>query len=122
MSEDEVRKFAEEYMEAREKGIDKWHLKNADTKAMWEQNKESYAQMGMTYDQTYEEFKKECESGVSILKVDENSLTIKSIKVEGDYAEVEIDIKGAIEMTTPLKLSKKSGKWKYIMGPTWSFG
>ncbi|MHA1299147.1 MAG: hypothetical protein ACTSO9_06930 [Candidatus Helarchaeota archaeon] len=121
MSEEEVRKFAEEYIKAREKGDNKWHLKNADTKAMWETNKASYAKMGWKYKETLKEFQNNFKLGLSILKVDKGSLTIKSIKVDGDTAEVGIDCKGAQEMTSPLKLSKKSGKWKYVMGPTWIF-
>ncbi len=122
MSDEQVvKKFAEEYVKAREKGDNKWHLKNADTKAMWEMNKESYSKLGWEYNETLEEFQNNFKMGLSILKVDKNLLTIKSIKVEGDYAGVEIDYKGAKETTTPLKMSKKSGKWQYTFGPTWIF-
>ena len=115
MSEEEVRKFTEEYVKARYKGDDKWHLKNADTKAMWENNKEA---MGERYEETLEQFQESFKSGLWMLKVDKGLLSIGAIKVEGDYAEVEVNLKGK-NMMTPLKLSKTSGKWKYIMGPTW---
>ncbi|MFX1453570.1 MAG: nuclear transport factor 2 family protein [Promethearchaeota archaeon] len=122
MSEEEsVKKFAEEYIKAREKGDNKWHLKNADTKAMWEHNIKAHKEMGWDYKETLEEFQKNFRTGLSLLKVDKNSLTIKSIKVEGDTAEVEIDLKGASSIGSPLQLSKKSGKWMYVMGCTWFF-
>ena len=115
--EDAVRKFAEEYIKALNKGDTKWHLKNADLKGMWEHNKE---QMGESYTETEEEFAKSFKSGISLLgnKWDKK-FTIKTITVTGDKADVEIDAEGASSIGSPLKLSKASGQWKYIMGAVW---
>ena len=120
MSEKEVRKFAEDYIKAREKGDGKWLVKYADTKAMWETNVKSHKEMGWEYTETLEEFQNSYKSGISLLKVEKNKLTIGEIKIEGDTAEVVIDHEGAETMTN-LMLSKASGEWMYTMGPTWIF-
>ena len=115
--EDDVRKFAEEYIKALLKGDTKWHLKNADTKGMWERNKE---QMGSSYTETEEEFDNSFKSNISLLGNKwKKKFSIKSISISGDIAEVEIDAEGAKSIGSPLILSKKSGSWKYIMGAVW---
>ena len=115
--EDEVRKFTEEYIKALNKGDEKWHLKNVDLKGMWEHNKE---QMGDSYTETEEEFAESYKSGSYLLKNKwDKKFSIKSIKITGDKAEVEIDAEGASSIGSPLKLSKASGSWKYIMGAVW---
>ena len=115
--EEEIRKFAEEYIKALNKGDSKWHLKNADLKGMWEHNKE---QMGDSYTETEEEFAKSFKSGLSLLETPWNkNFSIKTITISGDKAEVEIDAEGASSIGSPLKLSKASGSWKYIMGAVW---
>jgi hypothetical protein len=115
--EDAVRKFAEEYIKALQKGDTKWYLKNADLKGMWERNTE---QVGSGYTETAEEFEKSFKSNISLLGNKWNKkFTIKSINISGDIAEVEIDAEGAKSIGSPLILSKKSGSWKYIMGAVW---
>ena len=115
--EDDVRKFAEDYIKALQKGDSKWFMKNADLAGMLERNK---TQSSMYADTTLEEFEKEFKSGEYILKNKwKVKFTIKSVKIEGDKAEVEIDREGAKSIASPLILSKKSGSWKYIMGAVW---
>ena len=115
--EDEVRKFAEDYIKALQKGNAKWFLKNADFEGMNQHNKE---QMGDSYTKTTEEFEKEYRSGLYLLKQKwKKNFSIKSIQIDGDKATVEIDAEGAKSIGSPLLLSKKSGSWKYIMGAVW---
>ena len=115
--ENDVRRFAEEYIKALQKGDSNWHLKNADFKGMLERNKQ---QSSMYSETTLEEFEKEFKDGAYLLKNKwKAKFTIKSINVTGDKAEVEIEREGAKSIASPLILSKKSGMWKYIMGAVW---
>ena len=68
----------------------------------------------------FQQFEKEFKAGSYLLKNKWNAkFTIKSVDISGDTAEVEIDREGAKSIASPLILSKKSGKWKYIMGAVW---
>ncbi len=115
--EDDVRKFAEDYIKAMKKGDSDWILENADLEGMWEHNKE---QVGESYEETPEEFAENFKSGVYVWKhKHKEKFTILSISIDGDRAEVMIDKEGTKEIACPLMLRKKSGKWKFIMGAVW---
>ena len=113
--EDDVKKFAEEYIKALLKGDTKWHLKNADIEGMWERNKEV---MGDSYTETKEEFEKNFKDNIDLLGLKwDKEFSIQSITINGDRAEVEIAAVGGT-IASPLLL-KKTDRWKYIMGAVW---
>ena len=114
--EEDIKKFAEKYIKALQKGDADWFLENADLYGMWERNKE---QMGESYEETAEEFEKNYKSNLGLLKTKwKKKFSIKNVKIEGDKAEVEVDAEGAKSIGSPLIL-KKTDRWRYIMGAVW---
>ncbi len=117
-----VRKFADEYIKALKKGDAKFVEKNFDFKEAYEYDKEFYGEWSQAKKKSQKEYEEEAKSGLRwTVKKWDKEFSIRSIQMSKDKAAVIIDAEGANYIATALILSKKTGKWKIILIPTWNF-
>ncbi len=118
----EIKKIAEEYIKALQKGDYKFLEKNFDFKEAYEFDKEFFGQMSQTRELSLEDYEKQGKSNLKIMfKKWDKKFQIRYVKVSNDRGISVIDAEGAKGIDHALILSKKTGSWKIILMPTWYF-
>ncbi len=120
--EEEVRKFAEEYIKALQKGDIKFVEKYLDYKEAYEFDKEFMGQMSQAHKVSLKDYEKQGKSGLRwVFKKWNKKFCIRAVQVSKDRAAAIIDAEGANYIFNALILSKKTGSWKIVLLPTWNF-
>nr|MDO8082572.1 nuclear transport factor 2 family protein [Candidatus Freyarchaeota archaeon] len=118
----EIKKIAEEYIKALQKGDFKFLEKNFDFNEAYEFDKEFMGQMSQARKMSLNDYEKEGKSGLKwVFKKWDKKFQIRCVKVSNDRGIAVIDAEGAKGIARALILSKKTGSWKIILMPTWYF-